>query len=279
MTLQHVVPGAGGRNSGDPAPGRSPGPPMMFDTSTNFQRLTVSPDSTRDISRYRPEISMATRDPKLNDSLPEKSEVTRSYGRHLSSTVGETSSSHYREDVTQEYGKPTLGEDEYSSPFSRFNGDDRITDSGEYVSSSDDGYTIPVLRETKDLRETPDADDYTKDTWRQGSILDDADYNQDRTVSEENPTIILTSDSDQSISLQSYPGFLSYEEEEGDNKTDSWCGGVLSADVKVVTNLWSGLINVTVMHPLFRTDVGLVRVVTYQGKHKLGCHRNQSILL
>lgn len=71
MNLQHGVPGAGGKNAGDPAPGRSPGPPLMLNTPTNFQRLTVPSDSTRTIVRHRP---VATWAPKLNDSLPEKYE-------------------------------------------------------------------------------------------------------------------------------------------------------------------------------------------------------------
>jgi hypothetical protein len=224
-------------------------------------------------------MSVEKRDPKLNYSLPEKYEVTRSYSRHQTNAVGESISSHYREDVTQEYARPTLGEGEYSSPFSRFNGNDRITNSADYSSGSDDGYTSPVLRETKNFGEPVDADDYTRSTWHQGSVLDDTDYDQDRAMSEENPTIILTSDSDQSISLPSYPDFLSYEEEEASNETNWWCGDVMRADVKVATNLWPGLFNVTVTHPLFRTDSGLVRAVTYQGKYRLGRHGNLPILL
>lgn len=124
-----------------------------------------------------------------------------------------------------------------------------------------------MLRETKNSAVSVDADDYTKSTWHQGSILDDTDYDRGRTVSEENPTVLLTSDPDQSISLPSYPDFSSYEEEEeASNETDVWCGGVVQADVNVATNFWAGLMNVTVTHPVLGTDFGLVPTVTYQGK-------------
>jgi hypothetical protein len=272
MTLQQGVPGAGGRNAGDPAPGRSPGPPLMSDTSSNLQKRTVPPDSARKMARDRPEVSAATRFSNLNASLPESYVVTRSYSKHQSTAVDESSSSHYREDVTQEYTRPTLGQGEFSSPFSRFNGNGRITNTAEKSSGYDDEYTSPVLKEAKNLGEHFDVDYYQRGTWHQGGILDDTEYDQDRIMSEDDPTIILTSDSDQLISLPTYTDFSSYEEEEESNGTKSWCDGVMRADVEVATNQWGGLINVSVLHPLFRTDIGLVRALTYQGKHTFKLH-------
>jgi hypothetical protein len=261
MTLQHGVAGAGGRNAGDPAPGRSPGPPFMFNPSVSFQKFTVSPDPSRTVDRHRQEINTAKMDQKIND----EPDVTRSHGRYQSSTVGVSGSSHYREYVTQEYTKATLINDEYSNPMSRFNGHSRITGSGDDPSAPDIGYTIPGSRETdKDLTETDDDR-----SWHQGGILDDTDNDKDITMSEDSPTVILTSDPDKAIT--SSAGFSSYEEEEASNETSSWCGGGVKADVKVATNLWAGLINTTVMHPLFRTDYGLVRGITYQGKSRPDC--------
>jgi len=270
MTLQHGVPGAGGRNAGDPAPGRSPGPPVMLDPHRKFQKLTIPSDSSQTMVRHRPEIRVDKRDAKLNDDIPERSEITRSYSRHQESTVGVSSSNSYREYVTQEYTKPTLGDVDYSATVSRFNGNARITSSGDFSGEPDIAYTMPVSRETNmDLNELAEADDFTR-SWHQGGVLDSVDDDQDHAVSEENPTIILTSNSEQSMSLPSLADFSSYDEEEASNGTDFWCGGNLRAEAKVVTNQRAGLINVTVMHPLFRTDFGLVRGVIYQGKRRPG---------
>jgi hypothetical protein len=260
MTLQHRVPGAGGRDTGDPAPGRSPGPPFRINPPMNFQRHTVSPAPSRALDRHREELYTDKTDEKLGDDL---SEISRSYGRYQSSTVEVSSSSHYREDVTQEYTKATLINGEYSNPMLRFNGHSRITDPDS--NGPDKGHTVPVSRETnKDLTET---DDDTR--WHQGGILDDKDNDDVIRISEDNPTVILSSDTEKAIS--SSAEFASYEEQEANNETGSWCGGGVKADVDVATSLWIGLINVTVLHPLFRTEYGLVRGVTYQGKCRPDC--------
>jgi hypothetical protein len=261
MTLQHRVPGAGGRDAGDPAPGRSPGPPFRFNLPMNFQRLTVSPAPSRTVDRHGQELHTDKTDQKVDDDLNEKSDTTRSYGRYQSSAAEVSSSTHYREDVTQEYTKANLMNDEYWNPMLRFNGRSRIT--GDDSSGPDKGHTVPVSRETnKDLTET---DDDTRN-WHQGGILYDKDNDDVITISEDNPTVVLSSDTERVISLTSSADFSSYEEEEANNETGSWCGGGVKADVEVATALWVGLINVTVWHPLFRTDQGLVRGVTYQGK-------------
>jgi hypothetical protein len=257
-TLQHRVPGAGGRDTGDPAPGRSPGPPFRFNPPMNFQRFTISPAPSRTVDRHRQELYTDRRVQNLNDDFNENSDIVRSYNRYQSSTDEASSYTHYREDVTQEYTKATY---ESSNPMLRFNGHSRIINSGD--GEPDKGHTIPVSGETnKDLTET---DDDTR-SWHQGGVLDDKDNDEINTMSEDNPNIILTSDTDKAMSLSS-----SYEEQEANNETGSWCGGGVKADVEVATNVWDGLINVTVMHPLFRADHGLVRGVTYQGKRRPDC--------
>lgn len=259
-TLQHRVPGAGGRDTGDPAPGRSPGPPFRFNPPMNFQRPTVSPAPSRALDRHWQELYTDRSEGKVGDDLSEKADISRSYARYQSSTAEVSSSSHYREDVTQEYTKATLINDEYSNPMLRFNGHSRITNPDS--SGLDKGHTVPVSREAND--------DDTR-SWHQGGILDDKDNDDVITISEDDPTVILSSDTDKAISLTSSADFSSYEEQEANNETASWCGGGVKADVEVATDLWVGLINVTVLHPLFRTDYGLVRGVTYQGKRRPDC--------
>jgi hypothetical protein len=253
MVLQHPVAGAGGRDAGDPAPGRSPGPPFTFNPR----------DPSQTMERHRQELNTDKTDQKPNGNLDDESDAW-SHGRHQSSTVDVPSSSHYREDVTQEYTKGTLMNDQYSNSVIRFNGHKRITVSGDGSNGPEEGHTMPVSRETnKDSTETDD------DTWHQGGILDDKDNGEAITMSEEdNPSVILTSDAgDEISSLTSSADFSSYEEEEANNGT-SWCGGGVKADVEVATSTWVALLNVTVRHPLFRTDYGLVRGVTYQGKRR-----------
>lgn len=265
-TLHNGVPGAGGRNAGDPAPGRSPGPPLMLNNSVNFQRLTFSPDSTRRVARHRPEINVNKRDQKLLSNLSERSVTTKGYSRYPTSSAGMLSSTHYREDVTPEYTKATLGEDDYSVPITRFNGYVRSKSSGHYTRESDNGHTIPMPKVTKEDWNKPDETDYDSKTWHQGGILGNMDEDRDRTMLEENPTMILSSDPDDSISLPTSIDFSSYEEEEVSNETGSWCGSDWKTDINVATSQWVGLINVTVAHPLFRTDYGLVHGITYEGK-------------
>jgi hypothetical protein len=265
-TLQHRVPGVGGRDAGDPAPGRSPGPPFRFNPPMNFPRFTASPAPSRTVDRLRQELYTDRTDQKVNDDLNENSDITRSYGRYQSSTVEVSSSTHYREDVTQEYTKATLINDEYLNPMLRFNGHSRIIVSGD--DAPDKGHTIPVSEETN--KDSTETDDDTR-SWHQGGILDDKDNDGINTMSEDNPNIILTSDTDKTMSLTSSVHLSSYQEQEANNETGSWCGGGVKADVEVATDVWVGLINVTVMHPLFRTDYSLVRGVTYQGKRRLDC--------
>jgi len=265
-TLHNGVPGAGGRNAGDPAPGRSPGPPLMLNNSVNFQRLTVSPDSTRTVARHRPEINANKRDQTLLSNLSERSGTTKGYSRHPTSTAGMLISTHYREDVTPEYTKATLGEDDYSVPVTRFNGYVRSKGSGHYTRESDNGHKIPIPKETKEDLNKLDEADYDSKTWHQGGILGNMDEDRDRPMLEENPTIILSSDPDDSISLPTSIDFSSYEEEEASNETGSWCGSDLKTDINAATSQWAGLINVTVVHPIFRTDYGLVHGITYEGK-------------
>jgi len=265
-TLHNGVPGAGGRNAGDPAPGRSPGPPLMLNNSVNFQRLTVSPDSTRTVVKHRSEINANKRDQTLLSNRFERSVTTKGYSRYPSSTAGMLSSTHYREDVTPEYTKATLGEEDYSVPVTRFNGYIRSKSSGHYTRESDNGHTIPMPKETKEDWNKLDESDYDSKTWHQGGILGNMDDDRDRAILEENPTIILSSDPDDSISLPTSIDFSSYEEEEANNETGSWCGSDWKTDIDVATSQWVGLINVTVAHPLFRTDYGLVHGITYEGK-------------
>jgi hypothetical protein len=194
-------------------------------------------------------------------SLDAKSDASRGQGRYQSSTVDVPSSSHYREDVTQDYTKTTLRNDGNSNSGIRFSGHTRITVSGDGSSGAQEGHTIPVPGHTnKDSTETDD------DTWHQGGILDDDDV---MAISEEDdPSVILTSDAgDEISSLTSSADFSSYEEEEANNGT-SWCGGGVEADVEAAASTWVGALNVTVRHPLFRTDAGLVRGVTYEGKRR-----------
>jgi hypothetical protein len=266
MTLQNGVPGAGGRSAGDPAPGRSPGPPLMLNHSVNFQRLTVSPDSTRTVASHRPEISVNKRDQALLSDISERPGITKSYNRYQTSTVGMLSSSHYREDVTPEYTKATLGDDGYSAPVTRFNGNIGSKSSGHYARGSDNGHTVPLPRTTKQDLDKLDEAYYDSKSWHQGDILGTMDDDHDRAMLEENPTIILSSDSDDSISFPTSVDFSSYEEEEANNETVSWCGSDMKADINLAASQWAGLINVTVVHPLFRTDYGLVRGITYEGK-------------
>jgi hypothetical protein len=253
MVLQHPVAGAGGRDAGDPAPGRSPGPPFTFNP----------PDPSQTMERQKQELNTDRTEQNPNENLGDKSDVS-SHGKYQSSTVDVSSSSHYREDVTQEYTKGTLMNDQYSNSVIRFNGHTRITVSGVGSGGPEGGHTIPVSRDTnKDSTETDD------DTWHQGGILDDKDNGEVITMTEEdNPSVILTSDAgDEISSLTSSADFSSYEEEEANNGT-SWCGGGVKADVEVAASTWVALLNVTVRHPLFRTDYGLVRGVTYQGKRR-----------
>ncbi|KAJ9588498.1 hypothetical protein L9F63_018154, partial [Diploptera punctata] len=79
-------------------------------------------------------------------------------------------------------------------------------------------------------------------------------------MSEESPTIILTSDSDQSMSLPSSVDFASYEDE---NDTYSWCEKVKD-NAEPAAEMWSDLFNVSITHPLFKTEAGLVRGIIYQ---------------
>jgi hypothetical protein len=260
------VPGAGGRNAGDPAPGRSPGPPLMLNHSANFQRLTVSPESTRTVVRHRPEINANKRDQTLLSNLSERSGTTKGYSRYPTSTAGIVSSTHYREDVTPEYTKATLGEDDYSAPVTRFNGYIRGKSSGYYARESDKGHTIPIPKETKEDLNKLDEADYDSKTWHQGGILGNMDDDRDRAILEENPMMILSSDPDDSISLPTSIDLSSYGEEETSNETGSWCGSDLKADINIATSQWAGLINVTVAHSIFRTDYGLVHGITYEGK-------------
>lgn len=265
-TLHNGVPGAGGRNAGDPAPGRSPGPPLVLNNSVTFQRLTVSPDSTRTVARHRPEINANKRDQTLFSNLSERSGATKGYSRYPTSTAGMLSSTHYREDVTPEYTKATLGEDESSVPVTRFNGYIRSKSPGHYTRESDNGHTIPMPREIKEDLDKLDEADYDSKTWHQGGILGNMDEDRDRAVLEENPTIILSSDPDDSVSLPTSVDFSSYEEGEASNQTGSWCGSDVKTDITAAASQWAGLINVTVVHPLFRTDDGLVHGITYEGK-------------
>lgn len=265
-TLHNGVPGAGGRNAGDPAPGRSPGPPLMLNNSVTFQRLTVSPDSRRTVVRHRPEINANKRDQTLFSNLSERSDTTKGYSRYPTSTGGMLSSTHYREDVTPEYTKATLSEDDYSVPVTRFNGYIRSKSSRHYTRESDNGHTIPMPKETKEDLDKTDEADYDSNTWHQGGFLGNVDEDRDRALLEENPTIILSSDPDDSVSLPTSIDFSSYEEEEASNETGSWCGSDVKTDINAAASQWAGLINVTVVHPLFRTDYGLVHGITYEGK-------------
>jgi hypothetical protein len=176
------------------------------------------------------------------------------------------SSTHYREDVTSEYTKETSGEDDYSVPVTRFSGYIRSKGSGQYTREYDNGHTVPMPKETKEDLSKLDEADYDLKTWHQGGILGNMDDDRDRAILEENPTILLSSDSDDSISLPTSIGISSYAEEEANNETGSWCGSDLKTDIEAATSQWAGLINVTVAHPLFRTDYGLVHGITYEGK-------------
>ncbi|KAJ9588497.1 hypothetical protein L9F63_018153 [Diploptera punctata] len=118
MTLQHV-PGTGGRNSGDPAPGRSPGPPIMLDSPANHQAVSTVP-----IVRHR----------SARQLLPEEFPDDISYQE---STVV-SSSSNYREDVTQENTRPTLEEDEF--PLERYSSGARLPDP---IDSSEEESILP----------------------------------------------------------------------------------------------------------------------------------------
>ena len=264
-TLQNGVPGAGGRNAGDPAPGRSPGPPFMLNNSVNFQRLTVSPDSTRTVTRRRSEINASKRDQTLLSNLSDRTGTTKGYSRYPTSTAGMSSSILFRENVTPEYTKATMGEDDHSVPVTRFNGYIRSKSSGYYTRDSDDGHTIPTQKETKEYLDKLDEADDSK-TWHQGGILDNMDDDRDRAMMDENPTIILSSNPEDSVSLPTSIDFSSYEEEEANNETDLWCGSDVLTDIHAATSQWAGLINVTVVHPLFRTEYGLVHGITYEGK-------------
>jgi hypothetical protein len=270
MTLQNGVPGAGGRNAGDPAPGRSPGPPFMINHSVNLQRLTVPHDSRGKMARRPPEVNLNKRDQTLPRDLPERSGTTKNYSRYRASTVGLLSSGHYREDVTPEYTKTIVGENEHSATVTRLNGNNRSKSSGHHSRGPDNDHTIPMSREKTDDLDKLDETQDDSESWHQGGMLGNTDDDQYRAVLEENPTILLSSDSGDLVSLPSSIGFSSYGEEEASNETGSWCGSDLKSDVNVAASQWAGLINVTVVHPLFRTDYGLVRGITYQGKQRKG---------
>ena len=244
MTLQQV-PGAGGRNSGDPAPGRSPGPPLLLEPPVNYQRFANQPVSTRPVSRHRPE--------ELSDGR-----------RHQDSTVVSSSSS-YRDEITQENTRPTLEDDGFT--MERYSEGVRIPDPIDSIEDTglpDNGFTLPGSREiNKEDVDMFGSEDFTR-TWHQGGLLEDFEDDQDHNISEENPTIILTSDADQSMSLPSSVDFTSYEDEEN-NDTYSWCEQARD-NVEPATELWTDLFNTTVTHPLFRTEAGLVRGIVYQGK-------------
>jgi hypothetical protein len=123
-----------------------------------------------------------------------------------------------------------------------------------------------MSKDSKEDSSKLDEADYDSKTWHQGGILGNMDDDRDRAILEENPPIMLSSDSDDSISLPSSIDPSSYEEEAASNETASWCGSDLKTDIKAATSQWAGLINVTVAHPLFRTDYGLVYGITYEGK-------------
>ncbi|PSN38792.1 hypothetical protein C0J52_23231 [Blattella germanica] len=242
MTLQHV-PGSGGRNAGDPAPGRSPGPPLMLDPPMSYQRLSSQPVSTRPIVRHRPEINIDNQH-TLPDSNPDE-DISRSFGRNQDSTMVVSSSTNYRDDVTQENTKPTLDEDEYA--LERYSSGARIPDPldvlEDEIGTTGNGFTLPINRQNNnEAFELSENDEYMRG-WRQGGLLDDLDEDQDHNISEDNPTIILTSDSDQSISLPSAIDFASYEDEN--NATFSLCdqGQVVT---EAATGLWSDVLNTSI---------------------------------